>query len=140
MALDRTFDADTLPGLREAVLAEAAALGLAEERAVDVMLAVHELAANAVRHGPGTGLLAMRVRNGRLYCCVSDAGVSDAGPDQVRRRPFRDRPPPAPPWPVRRGHGLWMVQLTADQVTVASGAAGSQVTAVFTLTSPPAPW
>ncbi len=135
MALDRAFDADTLPDLREAVLAEAAALGLAEERAVDVMLAVHELAANTVRHGPGTGVLAMRVREGRLYCCVSDAG-----PDPSRRRPFRDRPPPAPPWPVRRGHGLWMVQLTADQVTVTSGAAGSQVTAVFTLTGPPAPW
>src|ERR1700757_560502 len=74
MALDRAFDAETLPDLRKAVLAQAAAAGMAADRAVDVMLAVHELAANAVRHGAGAGRLAMRVRDGRLECEVSDAG------------------------------------------------------------------
>jgi anti-sigma regulatory factor (Ser/Thr protein kinase) len=74
MALYRAFDADTLSGLRKAVLAEAAAAGMPRDRATDVMLAVHELAANAVRHGAGTGRLAMRVRDGRLYCQVSDPG------------------------------------------------------------------
>ena len=128
MALDRAFDADTLVGLRKAVLAEAAAVGMPGDRAADVMLAVHELAANAVRHGAGTGRLAMRVRDGHLYC-----QVSDPGPATVGGRAAQNGAAAAPPWPVRQGHGQWIVQRSADRVTVASGSAGSQVTAVFSL-------
>jgi anti-sigma regulatory factor (Ser/Thr protein kinase) len=132
MALYRAFDADTLSGLRKAVLAEAAAAGMPRDRATDVMLAVHELAANAVRHGAGAGRLAMRVRDGRLYCQVSDLGpASDNG------QAARPDPAAAQAWPVQRGHGLWIVQAAADQMSVASGSAGSQVTAVFTLPRPP---
>ena len=54
--LVQEFNAATLRFLREAVVAHASAAGLPEERAIDVMLAVHELAANAVeetmRHSP----------------------------------------------------------------------------------------
>ena len=87
MALNCGFDASTLPSLRRAVLAEAAAAGMPGDQAADVMLAVHELAANAVRHGAGTGQLDMRVRDGLLYCRVSDAGpaaVDGQGPKRAR--------------------------------------------------------
>ena len=127
MALNRAFDADTLSGLRKAVLAEAAAAGMPRDRATDVMLAVHELAANAVRHGAGAGRLAMHVRDGRLYCQVSDVGPVSAGGQAVRGGAA------ARAWPVQRGHGLWIVQAAADQMSVASGSDGSQVTAVFIL-------
>jgi anti-sigma regulatory factor (Ser/Thr protein kinase) len=128
MALDRAFDAGTLPSLRKAVLAEAAMAGMPGDRAVDVMLAVHELAANAVRHGAGTGTLAMRVSDGRLYCQVSDVGpAGGTGPATAAARQ----------WRVERGHGLWIVHMSADQVSVASGPAGFRVTAVFTLPGPP---
>src|SRR5215831_11451891 len=128
MALDRAFDAGTLPGLRAEVLGEAIAVGMPGDRAGEVMLAVHELAANTVRHGAGAGRLAMRVRAGRLYC-----EVSDIGPARVDGQARRAGIPVAQPWPVRRGHGLWLVKAAADQVTMASSAAGSQVTVVFTL-------
>jgi anti-sigma regulatory factor (Ser/Thr protein kinase) len=128
MALDRAFDAGTLPGLRKAILDEAAAAGLPSDRAVDVMLAVHELAANAVRHGAGAGRLAMHVQEDRLYCQVSDTG--SASPDG---QALRAGTTAAQPWPVRRGHGLWIVQAAADRVSVASGSAGSRVTAMFVL-------
>jgi anti-sigma regulatory factor (Ser/Thr protein kinase) len=121
MALDRVFDADALAGLRKAVLAEAAAAGMPGDRASDVMLAVHELAANAVRHGAGAGRLTMRVLEGRLH------QVSDAGPAGDPRAAA------AQPWPVQPGHGLWIVHAAADQVNVASGLAGSRVSAVFIL-------
>jgi anti-sigma regulatory factor (Ser/Thr protein kinase) len=122
MALDRAFDAGTLRSLREAVLAEAAAAGMPSDRAADVMLAVHELAANAVRHGAGAGRLAMRVSDGRLYCQVSDVGpAGDARAAATR------------PWRIERGHGLWIVHTAADQFSVASGPTGFRVTAVFTL-------
>jgi anti-sigma regulatory factor (Ser/Thr protein kinase) len=132
MTLDRAFDADTLPGLRRAVLAEAAAAGLPGDRAADVMLAVHELAANVVRHGAGAGRLAMRVQDGCLLC-----QVSDLGPARVAGRASLAAAAASRPWPVRHGHGLWIVQAAADQVSMTSGAAGSRVTAVFVLPGPP---
>ena len=71
---DREFDTDALAGLREAVLGYATACGMAGDRAIDVMLAVHELAANAVRHGPGHGRLRIHVTASTLHCEVSDPG------------------------------------------------------------------
>jgi anti-sigma regulatory factor (Ser/Thr protein kinase) len=110
---DERFDAGTLHLVREQVAACAAAAGVPEDRAVDVILAVHELAANAVRHGAGSGRLQIHAANGALRCEVSDAG------------------PGAGPWPLRQGHGLWIVREVADQVTMSSRPSGSQVTAVF---------
>lgn len=128
MSLDRVFNADTLPSLRTVVLAEAAAAGMPGDRASDVMLAVHELAANAVRHGAGVGRLAMRVLNGRLYCQVSDVGAAG----EIRAGTAATRP-----WRVEQGHGLWIVHMTADRVSVDSGPAGFRVTAVFALPGSP---
>jgi anti-sigma regulatory factor (Ser/Thr protein kinase) len=113
VVFDERFDASTLHLVREAVAAVAAGAGLNEDRASDVMLAVHELAANAVRHGAGAGRLLVRAAAGVLRCQVSDAG------------------PGTGTWPVQQGHGLWLVQQVADQVSVSSGPRGSYVTAVF---------
>lgn len=128
MALDHAFDAGTLHDLREAVLAEAVAAGMPGDRAVDVMLVVHELAANAVCHGAGTGQLRMRVLAGQLHCQVTDAGHA-AGDGWVRAAGTDA----GQPWPVQRGHGLWLVQAAADEISVTSGPAGSRVTAIFTM-------
>jgi two-component sensor histidine kinase len=51
--LDQEFDPGTLHTLRAKVLVQACRAGLSESRATDVVLAVHELAANAIRHGAG---------------------------------------------------------------------------------------
>lgn len=77
--LEQTFDAETLYQLRAAVLAYATTAGMPEYRAVDVMLAVHELAANAVRHGAGTGRLRLYAEPGVLRCQVQDAGAAGRG-------------------------------------------------------------
>src|SRR5580658_7633829 len=55
--IDQVFDAGSLYALRSAVAAHAADAGLPEGRIEDLVLAVHELAANAVRHGAGQGRL-----------------------------------------------------------------------------------
>jgi anti-sigma regulatory factor (Ser/Thr protein kinase) len=128
MALDQAFNANTLHVLREAVLVEAAAAGMPDDRATEVMLAVHELAANAVRHGGGTGQARMRVVAGELHCQVSDAGPGSADGDARRGDAGTIRP-----WPLQPGHGLWLVRNAADHVSMASGLGGSEVTAVFTL-------
>ncbi|HLI36484.1 MAG TPA: ATP-binding protein [Streptosporangiaceae bacterium] len=136
MALDQAFDADTLLDLRKAVLAVAAAAGMPNDRATEVMLAVHELAANTVRHGGGTGRVRMHAAAGELHCQVSDAGPGSAGPGSAGPGSADGYPRSGgtvTTWPVQPGHGLWLVQNVADRVSVAASPRGSEVTVVFAL-------
>jgi anti-sigma regulatory factor (Ser/Thr protein kinase) len=127
------FSAVTLHEVREAVVARAAMAGIAGDRATEVMLAVHELAANAVRHGAGRGRLRIHVTAGSLYCEISDAGRAENGTRPGARNP---RGFGGAPWPVEPGHGLWLVRQVCDEVSAASDPGGSRVTAVFSLPIP----
>jgi two-component sensor histidine kinase len=100
-------------------MACATAAGLAGTQGIDVILAIHELAANSVRHGPGSGRLRVHAADGMLRCQVSDTG-SGRGP-----------------WPVQHGHGLWLVRQVATQMNVSHGPEGSEVTVMFAC--PPLP-
>jgi anti-sigma regulatory factor (Ser/Thr protein kinase) len=126
MTLSQAFNKDALQALRKAVLAEAASVGMAPDRATDVVCAVHELAANAVLHGAGTGRLLMHIHDGQLYCHISDAGAISC--ERARIRDIR-----VTPWAYQAGHGLWMVRQVADQMSVLTGPYGTQATAVFFL-------
>ena len=130
--LDLAFDADTLADLRKAVRAAVVAAGLPGERADEVMLAVHELAANAVRHGGGAGRAWLDVTAGYLSC-----QVSDSGPGSPAGRARSDGGGSARPWPFRAGHGLWLVRNVADHLSVEAGPHGSAVTVTFRLPGPP---
>jgi len=133
--LDQPFDADTLYLVRQTVLAYAVAAGLSQRHASDVMLAVHELAANAVRHGGGAGRLRMSVVPGALCYQVEDDGAASpdgqtrsgqaANPDGISERTGS--------WPYRPGHGLWLVRAVTDQISAISGPGGSRVTVRFAL-------
>jgi anti-sigma regulatory factor (Ser/Thr protein kinase) len=135
--LDRDFDADALAGLREAVLSYAAAHGMPRDRAIDVMLAVHELAANAVRHGAGHGRVRVELSVGTLRCEVSDPGPASRDGHALGGTGWRA--PGAAPWPVEQGHGLWLVTQAADQVRATCGPDGSLITVLFTLPTAVAP-
>ena len=138
--LDQEFDTAALAGLREAVLGYATACSMPGDRAIDVMLAVHELAANAVHHGPGHGRLRIHVTASTLHCEVSDPGPSsrdDPAPGGTGGQP--SGAPGTVPWPVEQGHGLWLVHTVADHVRVTSGPHGSLITAVFALPAAAAP-
>jgi anti-anti-sigma factor len=111
--LDVDFDGGTLHVLRERTAACWASAGMPEGRAAEFTLAVHELAANAVRHGPGSGRLVVDEVPGGLRCQVSNTGP---GPRL---------------WPRRPGHGLWIADQVADHVAVSSSRDGFRVTAVF---------
>ena len=126
MAIDQAFNADTLGVLRKLVLAEVTAAGVPAARAAEIMIAVHELAANAVRHGAGAGLARLGVEAGEVRCQVIDAGPGSTDghrPDGAAGG--------AQPWPVEPGHGLWLVHQVADLVSVTCNPAGCRVTAVF---------
>ena len=130
------FDGATLNLVRELVLTQAVAAGLPEHSATDVALAVHELAANAVRHGGGTGRLRVSVTPGTLCYRVEDYGPASShhrtSSGQVTSAKISNG---TPGWPCQTGHGLWVVRKLASQMNVVSGPYGSRVTVEFALPS-----
>ena len=121
--LDQEFDSGTLYRLRAAVHAHADQAGLSEDRAGDVVLAVHELAANAVAHGSGHGRLRMWVLRDALRCEIVDGGPAGTG----------EALEAADPWPSVHGHGLWLVRQVADHLDLRSGPRGTRAVATFAL-------
>src|SRR5205823_4205929 len=83
--LDQVFDNDSLYALRAAVAAHGSQAGLADGRVGDLVLAVHELAANAVRHGAGLGRVRIWNTGEALRCEVTDDGPPRAA-DSTRTR------------------------------------------------------
>ena len=119
-ALDLAFDSGMLSVLRARVHVHACRAGMPGDQAADVVLAVHELAANAISHGGGSGRLRIWGLAGVLHCQVDDG----------------DPPAPGDPvllsWlPEVTGHGLWVARRVADQMQIASGPRGTRVTVTF---------
>jgi len=150
--LDQEFDSGTLYALRAAVQAHADRAGLSENRISEVVLAVHELAANAIAHGGGRGRLRMWDLPGALSCEVVDGGPANAAaapggseaPDPWPSAPGLSEAPgaaPGPseapdPWPAKDGHGLWLVRQVADQLDLRSGPRGTRAVVTFALARP----
>jgi anti-sigma regulatory factor (Ser/Thr protein kinase) len=111
------FTGGDLPRLRLRVGTAAAAAGLDENRCEELVLAVYELACNAILHGGGRGSLLLSRVEGSVRCQVSDDGPG-----------FVDAEPPggidtAPP-----GGGLWLARQLTDGIEIAGGAGGAVVT------------
>lgn len=122
LVVDQTFDGRSLYRVRATVAAHAAACGLSPRRSGDLVLAVHELAANAVQHGGGGGRLRIIKQRGELLCEVTDEG--QGGPAAIAGAASHL----AVAWRIERGHGLWLVRQLAEQTSVRTGPAGSAVT------------
>jgi len=96
---------DHLGSVREFAARHAGAAGLSLARGRDLMLAVSEIAANAVSYADGGVIRAWRA-DGELICQIEDSGFIS---DPLAGR--RQRPPDSP-----GGHGLWLVNLVCDLV------------------------
>jgi anti-sigma regulatory factor (Ser/Thr protein kinase) len=111
------FGADDEADVRQAVAREADAAGLDPARVADLMLAVHEVMVNSIRHGGGDGRL-RTWRDERAFVCeVRDRGRIDD--PLVGRR--------TPDLTAESGRGLWMVHQLVDLAQVRSAAAGTTV-------------
>ena len=99
LLLDQEFDPDTLHALRAALWAHARQAGLAEDLVGDLVLAVHELAANAIAHGAGYGHLRLWHQPGTLSCEITDDGpAAQSGSAETGTSPKSGGPPrPDPP-------------------------------------------
>ncbi|GAA2579699.1 hypothetical protein GCM10010435_66220 [Winogradskya consettensis] len=121
--IDQTFNRNDLYALRSGVSAHVTQV--ADERtAEDVVLIVHELCSNAVRHGGGTGRLQVWVAGGALHCEISDSGPGFAQPGLVGQAL------PAPSLPG--GRGLWIARKMSD-LRIVSDDSGTTVTATVAL-------
>src|SRR2546421_9393698 len=128
-ALDQAFDGDSLFALRATVAAHGSRAGLSDGRTRDLVLAVHELAANAVRHGAGQGRLRMWSTPEGVRCEVTDDGVDGT----------REESAEAAVWHVEPGHGLWLVRRIADGASVRSDPSGTVAAVSFRLSAPGSP-
>jgi anti-sigma regulatory factor (Ser/Thr protein kinase) len=96
----------TLGSFREAVAAELAVRRVPRERALEVLVAANELAANALQHGGGIEEVRAGIAEGRFVCEVRDGGSGFEDP-------LAGYIPPKPE--QRAGRGLWIArQISAD--------------------------
>ena len=130
--LDQAFDAGSLYALRAAVAAHATQAGLAPGRADDLLIAVHELAANAVRHGAGHGRLRIWRSDQALLCEITDDGLPEAQDAHHAHK--------VPEWRTEPGHGLSLVRQVADHTSLRSGRDGTSATISFALAAPGPPF
>ena len=136
--LEQALDADSLYRLRASVAAHALQAGLSQRRADDLVIAVHELAANVVRHGSGRGRLRIWKHDQMLHCQVTDDGIAGTATGTEESGSGQDvrSVPAAPTWRIEPGHGLWLVRELADGTSLHPGISGSAAKISFALGHP----
>ncbi len=135
------FDSGTLRALRADVHASASRIGFPDHRVEDMVLAIHELVANAVQHGAGAGRLRIWDLAGTMHCQVddgvlafadSDPAAPAADPEDVKAAVKRSPSgrSVATAWSIP-GHGLWVVRQVADDLLVMSSPQGTSAAVTF---------
>jgi anti-sigma regulatory factor (Ser/Thr protein kinase) len=144
--LDTVFAWSDLGQLRRLVTARCAAAGLSGPQVDDFVLAIHEIAANAIMHAGAGGRLILRRTGAGLRCLITDSapviptiplasppmdnvlefrssGASPAGgdlgvPDSLAdARDRREREPAG----AESGRGLWLAAQLADELSITTG-------------------
>ncbi|HUD36195.1 MAG TPA: ATP-binding protein [Streptosporangiaceae bacterium] len=130
--LDQRFDASTLYQLRAAVAAHVAEIGLPACQANDILIAVHELASNAIRHGHGHGRLCAWRLGQALAFTVRDGDAVTLGAASPAPGEFESLAASGDlPWPMETGHGLWLVSQVASYFAVHRDDRGATATVAF---------
>jgi anti-sigma regulatory factor (Ser/Thr protein kinase) len=122
LAMSRSFEAGDIALIRRLVSDHLALTGLNSSRRQDLILAIDEIATNAVRHGGGRGLLELWLTAGRLCFRITDQGPG-MGSDSAAATPAM-----APAPTQLGGRGLWIARQVVDEITITTGADGTAVT------------
>jgi anti-sigma regulatory factor (Ser/Thr protein kinase) len=104
------YQAD-LASVRAYAASQATSIGLPQDRVLDLVLAVGEIASNTFVHTDAGGTLTIWTAGNELVCQVQDSGHID-DPLAGRRRPGPG---------AGNGHGLWLVHQVCDLVELRSG-------------------
>jgi anti-sigma regulatory factor (Ser/Thr protein kinase) len=112
------FSLENLAAVRSLVAASAADLGFDGEQARGFTLAAHEIAANAIEHAGGSGVLRLWSTAAALVAEVADwgGGIDDPLAGRIQ-------PPPS----TERGRGLWLANQLCDLVQIRSLPTGGVV-------------
>jgi anti-sigma regulatory factor (Ser/Thr protein kinase) len=124
--LDVVFGWADFARLRRQVAAQCAAAGLTGTRLDDFVLAVHEIAANAIVHAGAGGRLILRRAASGLRCLVADTipkgTVSCPAPRSADMRETAAAvTEPGEPIGADSGRGLWLAATLADELSITSG-------------------
>jgi anti-sigma regulatory factor (Ser/Thr protein kinase) len=111
------FDLGSLATVRRLVAEAAGRAGLDPDRAMDLVVAVNEVATNSLRYGGGRGTLRMWQEGRAFICEIRDEGCID--------HPLVGREVPTPD--QMGGRGLWMVNQLCDLVQLRSSPTGAAV-------------
>jgi anti-sigma regulatory factor (Ser/Thr protein kinase) len=106
-----------LAAIRAVVHRYAIQAGLTEARAIDLTLAVSEVAANTIKHAKSPGSLKIWYDTNEIVCQIHDEGII-TDPMAGRREPSLD---------ALGGHGLWIVNQVCDQVELQSDENGTTI-------------
>ena len=122
--LDVVFGWTDFTRLRRLVAGQCAAAGLTGSRLDDFVLAVHEIAANAIVYaGAGGRLILQRAANG-LRCLVADhalQGAEDPAAPGCWVPRARDGSERCEPADADTGRGLWLAARLTDELSITSG-------------------
>jgi anti-sigma regulatory factor (Ser/Thr protein kinase) len=91
--------------------------GLPDDRVVDFVIAVSEVAGNTVRHAKSPGTIEIWSDDHEVVCEIRDSGVI--------ADPLAGRHPPPPG--ANGGHGLWLVHQVCDRVDLRSDMNGTVI-------------
>jgi anti-sigma regulatory factor (Ser/Thr protein kinase) len=128
--LDVVFGWADFSRLRRLVTGQCAAAGLTGSRLDDFVLAVHEIAANAIVHAGEAGRLILRRAASGLRCLVTDTAPEATASCPAPRR--GETAPELAPAPAAKtepgepigsdcGRGLWLAATLADELSIISG-------------------
>lgn len=115
--VNRSFIGADLPVLR-ALAGAAADAWQPGDAAEDFVLAVSEIATNAVVHGGGSGVLTLHHDRDQLICRIADTGPGMADPT-IGCTP----PPPS----ATTGYGLWLARNFTSTLLISTSTAGTTV-------------
>lgn len=111
------FAVEDLYELRQLLISWATREAMGVEAADELVLSVHEIATNSIRHGGGVGMLRLWRTSDSLICEVQDAGcISDPSIGSV-----------VPGFSAAESRGIWIANQLCDLVQIRSGADGTQV-------------
>jgi anti-sigma regulatory factor (Ser/Thr protein kinase) len=117
-AAEHEITRDLLAEVRRFLEAVAERAGLAPARVHDLVLGVHEVATNSVRHGGGRGVLRVWREGDSVICDVRDSGRIGRQPLVGRLRPVLGQ---------TGGWGLWIANQVCDLVQLRELPDGSVV-------------
>jgi anti-sigma regulatory factor (Ser/Thr protein kinase) len=106
-----------LPVVRRAAEVAARRRQLRPARVDDFVIAINEIATNAIEHGGGAGTLRLWVADGNLVAEIADRGLI--------AEPLIGRLPP--PVDLESRRGLWLANQLCDLVQIASSPGGTTV-------------